>query len=112
MSELVKKHSGLGIASFVVGIVSGLLLLTVFVIAGIAETSTPGGIDEKSPIAVLIGLLLFLFLGVALVGLVLGVAGLLQKDREKIFAILGVIFSAIAILCPILLVLVGLALDG
>ena len=54
MSELIKKHSGLGIASFVVGIASGLLLLTVFVIAGIAETSTPGGIDEKSPIAVLI----------------------------------------------------------
>jgi hypothetical protein len=49
---------------------------------------------------------------VALVGLVLGVAGLLQKDREKVFAILGVIFSAIAILCPILLVLVGLALGG
>ncbi|MGU5664526.1 hypothetical protein [Aeromonas sanarellii] len=43
-----KKHSGLGIASFITSIVSGLLIFLLIGVAGVMEASTPGGIDEES----------------------------------------------------------------
>ena len=49
------------------------------------------------------------FLGASLVALGLGIGGLIQKDRKKIFAILGTVFAAITFLGTILLMMVGLA---
>ena len=107
----VQKHSGLGIASFVTSIVSGLFIFLLIVVAGVMEVSTPGGIDEESATAVIVGLFIFAFLGSSLVALGLGIAGLLQKDRKKIFAILGTIFSAVAFLGTLFIMILGLAMD-
>jgi hypothetical protein len=104
-----QKHSGLGIASFITSIVSGILIFLLIVIAGAMEVSTPGGMDEKSAGAMMVGLF-FVFLGASLVALGLGIAGLLQKDRKKIFAILGTIFSAVTIVGMIFIVMLGLAM--
>ncbi len=106
-----EKHSGIGIASFIAGIVSGMAMFLLIVIAGIIEESSPGGIDEESPIAIVVGLFLFLFLFVALVGVGLGIGGLIQNDRQKLFAVLGTIFSACTFLGTLLLVLIGLAME-
>jgi hypothetical protein len=103
------KHSGLGISSFILSILAGPCLFLVFVVAGIMEASTPGGIDEKSPAAVVVGLSFIAFLLLLLVSLGLGIGGLFQKDRKKLFAILGTIFSTGLILCSLLVLLVGLA---
>lgn len=105
-----KKHSGLGIASFILSIVSGLLIFLVVVVAGVMEASTPGGIDEESSGAVMLGLFLFAFLGAALVALGLGIGGLLQKERKKIFAILGTVFSAVSVVLTIFIMIIGLAM--
>ena len=102
-----KKHSGLGIASFITSIVSGLLILLLFGVAGAMEASTPGGIDEESVAAVTIGLLIFAFLGATFVALCLGIAGLLHKERNKIFAILGTVFSSISLVVTIFLLIIG-----
>lgn len=104
------KHSGVGIASFVTSIVAGVLIFLLVIIAGVLEVSTPGGMDEESIAAVLIGLFLFAFLGAELVALGLGVGGLIQKDRKKIFAILGVVFSATALLITLFILFLGLAM--
>lgn len=104
------KHSGLGIASFVTSIVSGILMFALFVIAGVVQASTPGGMDEQSPIAVVVGLGLFAFLFVALVALGLGIGGLLQKERRKLFAILGTVISAATVLGSVALLALGLAM--
>lgn len=104
------KHSGVGIASFVTSIVAGVLIFLLVIIAGVLEVSTPGGMDEESIAAVLIGLFLFAFLGAELVALGLGIGGLLQKDRKKIFAILGVVFSATALLITLFILFLGLAM--
>ena len=69
-----QKHSGLGIASFMTSVASGGLLLLVFLIAGVMEASTPGGIDEESLGAIVLGWLLFAFLGATVVALGLGVS--------------------------------------
>lgn len=105
-----RKHSGLGIASFVTGIISGICLFLLIVIAGVMEASTPGGIDEDSAGAVMVGLFLFAFMGAALVALGLGIGGLLQKERKKIFAILGTIFSAVPLVGTIFIMMLGLAM--
>lgn len=105
-----KKHSGLGIASFITSIVSGLLIFLLIVVAGVMEASTPGGIDEESAGAVMVGLFLFAFLGAALVALGLGIGGLLQKERKKIFAILGTVFSAVSLVVTIFIMIIGLAM--
>ncbi len=105
-----QKHSGLGIASFITSIVSGILLFLVFIIAGFMEASTPGGMDEESAGAIMLGLFLFALLGGELVALGLGIGGLLIKERNKIFAILGTIFSAVVIVGTMFLMMIGLAM--
>jgi hypothetical protein len=102
-----QKHSGIGIASFVISIVAGILIFILLGIAGSLEASTPGGIDENSTEAVMIGLAIIglLFLNVLAVGL--GIGGLLQKEQKKIFAILGTVFSSFFILGVIGLMVLG-----
>ena len=102
-----QKHSRLGIASFITSIVSGILIFLVIVIAGVMEASTPGGMDEESAGAVMVGLFLFAFLGAALVALGLGIGGLLQKERKKIFAILGTVFSSVSLVVTIFIISLG-----
>ncbi len=109
MEEL--KHSGLGITSFITSLVSGVLLFILFAVAGVLQASTPGGMNEESASAVLIGLFLFAFLFVALVALGLGIAGLLQKDRKKVFAVLGTIFSGVTIVGTLFVMMIGLAIS-
>ena len=106
-----QPHSGLGIASFILSIVSGVLIFLLVVVAGVIEATTPGGMDEESAVAVMVGLCLFALLFVSLVALVLGIAGLVQQDRKKIFAILGTVFSAVTILGTIGIVIVGLTMS-
>lgn len=105
------KHSGPGIASFITGLTSAVFLFLLIVIAGVMEASTPGGIDEESAGAIILGLLLITFMLAALIALGLGIAGLLQSDRKKIFAILGTVFSALALVCTLFIMLLGLAVS-
>tara|TARA_B100001059_G_scaffold226641_1_gene255370 strand:+ start:82476 stop:82805 length:330 start_codon:yes stop_codon:yes gene_type:complete len=104
------KHSGLGIASFITSIVAGILIFVLIVIAGIMEASTPGGIDETSADAVIIGLFLLAFLGASIVAFGLGISSLIQKNRKKIFGILGTTFSALIVLGTAFLIVLGLAM--
>lgn len=103
-----KKHSGLGISSFIISIVIGVLMFLLFVVAGVMETSTPGGIDEESAGAVVVGLFLLAFLLLDVLALGLGIAGLVQKDRKKIFPVLGVVFSATTMLTTVFFMIIGL----
>jgi len=105
-----QKHSGLGIASFILSIASAVLIFLLIAIAGIMEASSPTGMDEESAAAVMVGLFLFIFLGATLVALGLGIGGLFQKERQKIFAILGVVFSVVTLLGTVLLIMIGLSM--
>lgn len=105
-----QKHSGLGIASFITSIVSGILIFALIVIAGVMEASTPGGIDEESAVAIIVGVFLFAFLGASLVALGLGIGGLMHRERKKIFAVLGAVFSAATVVGTIFIMMLGLAM--
>ncbi len=103
-----QKHSGIGITSFVISIVAAIAIFVVFVIAGILEASTPGGLDEKSAAAIITGLGIIALILVDIVALGLGIAGLFQRERIKLFAILGAVFSFATVGCTIVLIVLGL----
>ena len=101
-------QSRFGIASLSISIASALGLFILFIIAGIIETSSPGGMDVESIEAMLIGLFLFGFVGLDLVALGLGIAGIFQKTRQRVLAILGTIIAFATEIITISIITIGL----
>ena len=104
-----ETNSGLGKASFIISIIAGVFIFFLLLLAGILEESTPGGIDENSDGAALLGCSFILLMLAELVALGLGIGGMCVKGRKKVLAILGTCFSAVALLGLMCLALLGLA---
>jgi len=106
----LSKHSGLGVASFILSVAIGVFDFVVVALAGLVEASTPGGMDEESVIAILIGLFILGGLAANLAGMGLGVAGLVQRDRKKVFSVLGLSFNTAIVFGIIGLMILGAAM--
>jgi hypothetical protein len=86
--QLPRKHSGLGIISFILFLVT----LALLVIMGLLYSGTKvktgtyhemlGGVGYTSALS-------------CLLGVIFGIAGVVKKNRKRIFAILGLIFNLI-----------------
>ncbi len=98
------KHSGLGIASFIITVLGGLLAVAM-VAASVVLASA--NYRDDSIQFVIVGLFLFASVFLMLVGLGLGIAGVCIAGRKKVFAILGIVFSTGGILCLGALMLIG-----
>jgi hypothetical protein len=100
-----KEHSDIGITSLVVSLFTGTsgfgCLATVFYF----QINVLGDIQRASFMYSIFLLLAFIIMITGfLIGLVLAIVGCFQKNRKKIFAILGIIFNiAIPIAIPMLL---------
>lgn len=103
------KHSGLGIASFIISTVVCALTFILLMVAGAIEVSTPGGMDENSVEAVIIGMLFIGFMLLELLAAGLAIAGLCQKNRLKIFSILGLVFSIFSLVGGLTVLMIGLS---
>lgn len=101
------KHSGMGIASFALSLIAGLLSFVAIAIAGVMEATTEGGMPEDSPVTIMVGFGILFCAAVGMVAVALGIASLFQADRKKIFGILGLVFSAATIVVIIALIVVG-----
>src|SRR5450755_1194271 len=77
-----KSQSGIGIISLLISVVVGVLLVVLIVVATLIAVGQNGQVNDKDPLAVVVGLGILLGLGGALVGLVLGVVGAMQTDRN------------------------------
>jgi heme/copper-type cytochrome/quinol oxidase subunit 3 len=112
------KHSGPGIASFMMSLVSliGYIILTVMIINLFAHFSQYQTISPKVALQQTGTLLLpFIFLGSLLLncsGLVVGIIGIALKNRKKAFAIAGLIINALIIIGFIALLAIGLAVPN
>lgn len=114
-----KKQSGLGIASF--AIFGSMTVIFIIVLAALAMKIaglidlTTGTADMEElerrisdmPELALLGLALLGTLLGNLVGLILGIIGLVQKDRKKVFAVLGTVLNGLVIAGLALLMLVS-----
>jgi len=101
------KHSRFGIASFITSIF-GAILIVLFVTAAIIQSSGSEEPDPKSTAIIIMRLLFYFSVFVDFIALVLGIIGLCSKDKKKIFALLGTIFSSVAIFIAIIIIIVGL----
>lgn len=104
------KHSGLGIASFVLSILVGLSIFASLVAAVIAAESGGAEFSDDSGASMILGLAVMGLLLLDLLALALGIGGLLQANRQKVFAILGTLFSFLIAAGTGSLVAIGLAM--
>jgi hypothetical protein len=105
------KHTGFGIASFIIGLAVGFFDFVLFAIAGVLDATKPGGLDDESPAAILLGLILFGLAFINLVGIGLGFAGIFQARRNKTFAVLGIVIGLLTLVGVGVLVVLGLMTD-
>lgn len=103
-------HSGLGIASFIISLAAGFTLLVLFGVAGVLE-SQHGGLDEESAAAIVLGLVMVIAVLAQLLALGLGIAGMVQTERNKLFGVLGTVFSTTGLLGCLLLLLFGALIE-
>ncbi|WP_340016427.1 hypothetical protein [Paenibacillus sp. FSL K6-1318] len=111
------KHSGPGIASFVIGLVAVVGYILIFFIAAMAlndsiEVLTPLQAEELAlhPAVILASLSTLVCLILNLAGGILGIIGLILKNRKKVFAIIGTLLNGIIILAFIGLILAGMSM--
>jgi hypothetical protein len=100
------KHSGIGIASFIISLVIGIFFVILFLGAGFIGIASPETMYNES-VMILIGLFAILGLFVCLTGIGLGIGGLFQKKRKKVFAALGLIFNVLVLFGVIFLIILG-----
>lgn len=119
------RHSGLGVASFILSIVSflafiGITIGFLFLIAnridlsGIVEGNDQLTLTEEEladKIGPFLGyLFLYIFIVLLnLVGLILGLVGLAKPGFKKVFSVLGTVLNGLALLSMVVFVLVALA---
>ncbi|MFX3647612.1 MAG: hypothetical protein ACE3K2_27390 [Paenibacillus sp.] len=109
------KHSGPGIASFVIGLVAILGYILIFFIATMAVNESIGVLTPLQaeqialhPAVVLASLAILVGLILNLAGSILGIIGLVLKNRKKVFAMIGTLLNGIMILLFVALILVGI----
>lgn len=93
-----KKHSWVGLASFLISISAAPLFFLTLFVAVIMDGFRPTAVTHDPIIEkVLVPLILFLLLA-NFVALGLGIAGIFRKNRNKIPAILGTVFSSVPLI--------------
>jgi len=102
-----ETHSILGIISFAISIVVGILMLAVFTIAGILNR---GRVEhgQSYPGQLIIGLGAIFLLGADVLAVGFGIAALCEKGKERLFSLLGLVFSSATIFGAMGLIVLGL----
>jgi len=102
------KHSGPGIASFVISLVALVGYIVSFVIAGVMSSSILnefGEISSDSSQAFLfLGLAVLVLAALNVIGVVLGIIGISLRKRRKIFGVIGTIINGVIILIFMLVI--------
>lgn len=102
-----RRQSGLGLTSLFMSLVIGLGMIAAVFYAGFLESTTPGGIDEESSVAIFVGLVILIGMLGNFIGIVLAAVGLAQRDRAKTAAVLGLSFNAVCLVGIIGLMILG-----
>ncbi|WP_138496297.1 hypothetical protein [Paenibacillus pinistramenti] len=111
------KHSGPGIASFVLAVAAiiGYIVCMSLIVATFWRIGTET-IDEEILMQqqlFVLGVYGFMIAGlINLAGVITAIIGLAIKNRKKVFAILGLVFSLLPFLLLIVLAIIGIAAQG
>lgn len=117
------KQSGLGIASFILALVTVLLVVGAFISAAVFASNVSddpqaflneleninGEALPSNIVPILIaGFCMLASVGVAIIGLILGIIGAASRTRRKTFAIIGIVLNGLIVLGTVGLVIIGL----
>ncbi|MGB3635759.1 MAG: hypothetical protein WA982_17115 [Rubrobacteraceae bacterium] len=121
-------HSRMGITSFVIAILATVVIVALVIVAGTLTAQALQGIDgqnvnpqelqerlQDSPAVTSLALAsigIFACFFLYLLGLGLGIAGIVQGQRKRIFSVLGTIFNGGVLLVLVVLILLGLVAGG
>lgn len=102
------QHSGPGIASFVIALVTFIGYAITFVVVGKQASSilseSNSGINESAGTFMFLGVTVLILAAVNVIGAVVGIIGLTLRNRRKVFAVIGTIINAIILLLFMLLI--------
>ena len=104
VSEVTQpKHSGFGVGSFVISILTGSSMLILTIIAGVMDEK---GVMEDDTEMQVVGILILGSMLLAVIGSVLGVVSYFQKDKKKVLGIIGLALNALTVLGGIILMMI------
>ncbi|WP_339223537.1 hypothetical protein [Paenibacillus sp. FSL H8-0332] len=110
------KHSGPGIASFVIALLTLICYAITFVYVGSQASSLMNEhnklIADASETIMYLGLSVLILVAVNVIGAVTGIIGLTLRKRRKVFAVIGTIINAGFLLLFMLLLSVILVNAG
>ncbi|MEK7448291.1 MAG: DUF6142 family protein [Planctomycetota bacterium] len=102
MTEL--KHSGKGISSTVIGNISILLFLLILSLSLMLYDA--GRFTELTLWNIITGLVIFDFL-LVMAGFIIGIKGICEPHRKKLFAILGTVLNSALLLVFLSVIIIG-----
>jgi hypothetical protein len=106
---LIRRASKLGVTSFLMAIGFPLVLLLLFAISLALE----GRIDHEKVSKFDWFTICCLIIGgpiIHFVGLVLGIAGVFQKERKRLFAVLGIVLNGLLVISAAIICILALSL--
>ena len=92
------KHSVLGMLSLGIAVLAGLMEFALIVAAGVMAAQAGGDLDPESPALIMLGLGILAGFPLCLLGLGLGIGGLAESGRSKVFPVLGMVFNLLVLL--------------
>ena len=105
------RHSGFGIAAFVIAVLVGAAELLTVGWAGVLATSATAGSAAAAQQNTIVGLLICGEIAAVLVGIGLAVVGLVTKDRRRPFAVMGLVFNVLILLGTAALMAIGIMMQ-
>ena len=104
--SIIRGHKGLGIASFVIGVICLITVMALVVTAGVvtnAGRATPA-------FNTIMGLSMISVVFIDLVGVVLGIFGVANRSSKKVYPVLGLILNVVVVALFTALMIVGLSM--
>ena len=104
VSEVTQpKHSGFGVGSFLISILTGSSMLILTITAGVMDEK---GVMEDDREMQVVGILILGSILLAVIGNVLGVVSYFQKDKKKVMGIIGLALNTLTVLGGIILMMI------
>ena len=102
-----RPQSGLGMVSLVIAIVMVVAMLGLIGVAVVVTEKNGGQMNDNDPVAITLGLGIIGCLLITVIGLVLGLVGAFQSDRNPTLAIVGTVLNGVILLGVVSLMCLG-----
>ena len=104
--SVIRGHKGLGIASFIIGIICLITVIGLVVVAGVVTNA--GRATPEFNMILGLGMISAVF--VDLIGIVLGIFGAADRSSKKVYPVLGLTLNVLVVVLFAALMIIGLSM--